>query len=153
VGARPADCSAHRCFWKWEKVSWRCSRGLVLRGPLLHNALLRMREEGGGDVPALASSLHMLDGVVCGLFGHPRRGDHSVPGPSLRLPTEVGAISPLSCRRCTWNRQFRDAVDTVPSQAAQMLKVWVVRSSLTIEREGKAPPTIRTILVNLANSI
>ncbi len=130
-------------------------------------ALGWLEEEGGGDVPALASSLHMLVksgvwmfrlkarpwnaavfasgsflqspgshgvhrprpescktfrksvggtvGFPPGLFSHLRRGDHSVPGSSLRLPTERGAVCPLSCRRCPWFRQFRDAVDTVPS--------------------------------------
>jgi hypothetical protein len=32
---------------------------------MLRNVFLRVRKEGGGDVPALASSLHMLESVVC----------------------------------------------------------------------------------------
>ena len=120
------------------------------------------RKEGGGDVPALASSLHMLEdvgfrifrlkarpprtpfsekrsrrlrdaavfasgsflqslrshGVQClplRLFSHPRRADRSIRGSSLRLPEARGALNPEARRRCTWFRQFRDAVDTVPS--------------------------------------
>ena len=120
------------------------------------------RKEGGGDAPALASSLHMLvesvvwvvrlkarpprtpfsekrsrrlrDAAVFAsgsflqslrshgvhslplrLFSHPRRGDRSVPGSCPKLPMERDAIFPLSRRRCPWFRQFRDAVDTVPS--------------------------------------
>ncbi|MEP7173514.1 MAG: hypothetical protein ABI705_08505, partial [Aestuariivirga sp.] len=39
-----------------------------LRNQLMAAAFRVWRKEGGGDVPALASSLHMLEDVVFGLF-------------------------------------------------------------------------------------
>ena len=134
----------------------------IMAGASAHGGRLSSwRKEGGGDVPALASSLHMLVkggvwvvrlkarppralfgkafaeierrsgfclggvlqsprsyGVRClplRLFSHLRRVGRSAPGSSLRLPMERGAIFPLSRRRCKRFRQFRDAVDTVPS--------------------------------------
>ena len=90
--------------------------------------------EGGGEVPVLASSLHMLvDGrnvvvrleaqlwnaAICAsgsfLVSHLRRADRSIRGSCPCLPEAKGALGPQARRRCTWFRQFRDAVDTVPS--------------------------------------
>jgi hypothetical protein len=75
-----------------------------------------------GNAAVCVGKLHSQSPRSHGVCGFPLellcpagREGHSTPGSSPRLPENAGALNQPLRRRCTWFRQFRDAVDTVPS--------------------------------------
>jgi len=70
---------------------------------MLRNVHLRVRKEGGGDVPALASSLHMLESVVFRMVWLKARHP---PTPGKACPGQDPGLSDFPEKR--W-RTLRDA--------------------------------------------
>ena len=101
-----------------ESVAWVVRlKARPPRTPFSEKRSRRLRDAAvfasGSFLQSLRS--HGVHSLPLRLFSHPRRADRSIRGSSLRLPEARGALNPEARRRCTWFRQFRDAVDTVPS--------------------------------------